>query len=45
MTLYSTPTSSGNWGDMAINEEGEEKEISGWYATEDGHTTSVTLIG
>ena len=28
--------------DLAIPEEGEEKEIvSGWYATEDGHTTSV----
>ena len=28
--------------DMAIAEDGEEKEIvSGWYATEDGHTTSV----
>ena len=28
--------------DLAIPEEGEEKEIvAGWYATEDGHTTSV----
>ena len=28
--------------DLAIPEEGEEKEITaGWYATEDGHTTSV----
>ena len=28
--------------DLAINEEGEEKEVvAGWYATEDGHTTSV----
>ena len=28
--------------DLALNAEGEEKEIvSGWYATEDGHTTSV----
>jgi hypothetical protein len=28
--------------DLALNEEGEEKEIvAGWYATEDGHTTSV----
>ena len=28
--------------DMAIPAEGEEKEIvAGWYATEDGHTTSV----
>ena len=28
--------------DMAIAEDGEEREIvSGWYATEDGHTTSV----
>ena len=28
--------------DLAVPEEGEEKEITaGWYATEDGHTTSV----
>ena len=28
--------------DLAVPEEGEEKEIvAGWYATEDGHTTSV----
>jgi len=28
--------------DLAVNAEGEEKEITaGWYATEDGHTTSV----
>ena len=28
--------------DLALNAEGDEKEIvSGWYATEDGHTTSV----
>ena len=28
--------------DLAIPEEGPEKEIvAGWYATEDGHTTSV----
>ena len=28
--------------DMALSAEGEEKEIvAGWYATEDGHTTSV----
>ena len=28
--------------DLAINEEGEEKEIvAGWYSTEDGRTTSV----
>ena len=28
--------------DMAIPAEGEEKEVvAGWYATEDGHTTSV----
>jgi len=28
--------------DLALNEEGEEKEVvAGWYATEDGHTTSV----
>ena len=28
--------------DLAIPEEGPEKEITaGWYATEDGHTTSV----
>ena len=28
--------------DMALPAEGEEKEIvAGWYATEDGHTTSV----
>ena len=28
--------------DLAIPEEGEEKEIvAGWYATEDGHSTSV----
>ena len=28
--------------DLAIPEEGEEREIAaGWYATEDGHTTSV----
>ena len=28
--------------DLAINAEGEEKEIvAGWYSTEDGQTTSV----
>ena len=28
--------------DLALNKEGEEKGIvAGWYATEDGHTTSV----
>ena len=28
--------------DLALNEDGEEKEVvAGWYCTEDGRTTSV----
>ena len=40
--LYLTQLSSGNCVTMALNAEGEEKEIvAGWYSTEDGRTTSV----
>ena len=42
MTLCLMWRSSGNSADLALPASGEERQIAaGWYATEDGHTTSV----
>ena len=42
MILSLIQTSSGNSVIWTLSEDGTEREIvAGWYATEDGHTTSV----